>query len=189
MLRLSRAALFVLVLAGCAARQSTDPTTPDGDPVDNVSGPDLFARGMASARRGDLLRAEQYFVASVQRGEPEGRVMRYIVDVCVAGGRYRAALAYALPYLDHNRGDWRLRFLVATIHSGLGETTAAREQLNAVLVANADHAGAHYMLGSMLRAVEGERAGAEQHLRRYLELEPEGARADEVRASLLRSPE
>lgn len=157
--------------------------------MDNVSGPELFNRGLSAARRGDLLRAEQYLVASVQRGESERRVLPYIVDVCIAGGRYRTALGHALPYLDRTPTDWRLRFLVATIYAGLGETIASKRELNTVLTANPNHAAAHYLLGTLMRPVEAERATAELHLRRYLELEPEGPHADEVRASLLRSVE
>ncbi len=170
--------------AGCASRAAQQgPTT---DPMASVTAQQLYDTGLAAARAGDLVRAEQYLVASMQRGMPEGRALRQLINVCVQASRFRAAVAYARPYLERHPHDWALRYLVGTILEGLDEHQAARREIEAVLADNARHAEAHYLLANMLRERFNDPVGADVHYRQYLELAPEGAHAEEARAGMLR---
>ena len=180
---LSLAAL--VVLGACASRQAA-PTGLTTDPMASVTPQQLYAAGMQLARAGDLVRAEQYLVASMQRGAPEGRVMPQLVSVCVQASRFRAAVGYAGPYLDAHPHDWRLRYLVGTILAGLEEHQAARRHIERVLVENESYAEAHYLLATLLRERFNDPTGADAHYRRYVEIEPAGAHAEEARAGMLR---
>lgn len=183
---LATASLAALVaLGGCASRQAA-PAGLTNDPMAGVSGQQLFDAGMQLARSGDLVRAEQYLVASMQRGAPDGQVMPQLVSVCVQASRYRAAVSYATPYLDAHPRDWRLRYLVGTILAGLDEHQAARQQIERVLTDNDRHAEAHYLLATLLRERFNDPTGADAHYRRYVEIEPAGAHVEEARAGMLR---
>lgn len=173
-----------LSAAGCASRAAQQgPTT---DPMASVTAQQLYDTGLAAARSGDLVRAEQYLVASMQRGMPEARALRQLINVCVQASRFRAAVSYARPYLERHPHDWALRYLVGTILEGLDEHQAARREIEAVLADNARHAEAHYLLANMLRERFNDPVGADVHYRQYLELAPDGAHAEEARAGMLR---
>jgi Tfp pilus assembly protein PilF len=177
--------LLGLWLTACAGSRDSLRPPPDHDPMNDVQGRQLFDQGIALARSGDLVRAEQYLASSITRGMAEERVLPLLLEVCVAASRFRAAVSYAEPYLQRHPQAWRLRFLVATIRVGLNDSMAARRDLEEVLRAREDHAEAHFVLASMLREHFNDPAGADPHFRRYLAIEPTGAHADEARSGLL----
>lgn len=179
-------ALVTALSAACATSRGGLAEPPTSDPMANINAQQLYQAGLAMARAGDTVRAEQYLVASLQRGMPEARVIPQLMTVCVQGSRYRAAVGYAEPYLARNPRDWRLRYLVGTILAGLEEHQAARREIEAVLADNAQHADAHYLLASLLRERFNDPVSADAHYRRYLEIEPGGRHAEEARAGLLR---
>jgi Tfp pilus assembly protein PilF len=181
-------ALALVALApcgvGCAARAAQQgPTT---DPMASVTAQQLYDTGLAAARAGDLVRAEQYLVASMQRGMPEPRVLRQLVSVCVQASRFRAAVAYARPYLERHPHDWALRYLLGTILEGLDEHQSARREIEAVIADNARHAEAHFLLATLLRERFNDPVSADVHFRQYIEIAPDGSHAEEARAGMLR---
>lgn len=141
------------------------------------------------ARQGDSIRAEQYLLAALEEGAPEAEIVPQLVVLCVEASRLRAAVEYAEDYLRSHPGDVSLRFLMATALVALARPDAARVALEEVLRLRPDHASAHYVLGSLLLDSLlldslGRPERAEFHLRRYLELAPDGAHAAELRAWL-----
>lgn len=184
-MRVSPLALVLLAASACASTRTGE--MPAGDPLARVEGRQLFHQGLAFAQSGDLVRAEQYLVASMERGMDERTVMPPLIRTCVSASRFRAAVNYATHYLDRHPEDVPLRFLVATIQAGLGDNQAARRGLEFVIQRNARHAGAHYNLATLLRDGYNDPRGADEHFRRYLEIEPAGEHADEARAGLLRT--
>jgi predicted Zn-dependent protease len=142
------------------------------------------------ARAGDLVRAEQYLTASIERGYPEANVLPALIRVCLADSRMRSALSHAEPYLERHPTAWSLRYLVGSIYLGIGEIDRARAELERVIADAPDQPDAYYLLGVVLRDELGDRAGAARRFARYLELAPDGDRADEVQQSLaaLREP-
>ncbi len=169
---------------GCAAHTPQQGATTD--PMANVTGQQLYDTGLSAARAGDLVRAEQYLVASMQRGMPEQRALRQLVSVCVQASRFRAAVSYARPYLERHPHDWALRYLMGTILEGLDEHQAARRELESVIADNARHAEAHYLLATLLRERFNDPVSADVHYRQYLEIEPQGTHAEEARQGMLR---
>jgi tetratricopeptide (TPR) repeat protein len=172
--------------SGCAGRSDALRPLPATDPMRAVQARQMMEEGLSLARAGDLVRAEQYLAEALDRGADPHAVLPTLLRVCVSASRFRAAVTYAARYLERNPGDWPLRFLVGTIHEELGEHFTARRHFEAVLSQREAHAGAHFMLGKILRDTYANPTEADVHFRRYLELEPRGPFADEARGSLLR---
>ncbi len=128
----SLAALAIL-LAACGARPRHPTTPPPADPIANIAHQELHARGIAFARTGDFIRAEQYLRAALEKGHRDTKVVPQLIRVCVAASRLRAAAAYAAPYLEQHPDDTATRTVLATIQLALGEQMAARDNLQRVL--------------------------------------------------------
>ncbi len=173
--------------AGCVSRARGLQPLPEHDPMRTVQAQRMVDQGLALAQAGDLVRAEQYLAEGLERGADPRRVLPTLLRVCVTAGRFRAAVTYAAQYLERHPADWALRFLVGTIHEELGEHFTARRHFEAVLSVRETHAGAHFMLGKILRDTYTNASAADVHFRRYLELDPRGVFADEARGSLLRT--
>ena len=182
--RLVAALAFVALLPsvpGCAS--SAEPISPATPAAQRPERPEaLFQSGQAAARRGDAIRAEQYYALALERGYDRVRVVRAIVDVCVKSSRLRAALLHAEPYLRDHPDDHELRYLVASVLWALGEDAHARRQLELLVRTNPDSGAAHYLLGVLDGGAEPN--DAVRHFERYLALEPNGRRVAEVRGRL-----
>ncbi len=174
-------ALSALFAAGCAKAPAAPPA--QATAPKKVEGPeDLYRNGRQASARGDALRAEQYLALALEHGYDRGKVVRALVEVCVKSSRLRAALLYAEPYLRDHPDDHELRYLVAAIHWALGEGEIARRQL-ALLLRLAPNMGApHYLLGVLDSELDPD--GAIRHFENYLEVDPRGSRAAEVRGRL-----
>jgi predicted Zn-dependent protease len=180
-LKLHAVALSV-ALAACGGAQRQG--APPADPLALSSPDELFQDGLNAAERGDYVRAEQYLVASVDRGYSEAKAMPVLVKICLAASRYRSALQYALPYLERHPDQWALRYLVGTIYLGIGDSKSARQELTRVTYDAPEQGPPHYLLAVMERDQFEDPARARMHFERYLELDPNGERALEARAAL-----
>jgi tetratricopeptide (TPR) repeat protein len=169
------------LLAGCGAGSEPKAAAPNANP-DGKDAAALFADGREAAERGDAIRAEQYLSLALAQGYERSEVIPLLLRVCIAGSHLRAALNHAEPYLRQHPDDEQLRYLVATIHLGLGQREEARTDLEQLLRASPDYADAHFLLG-VLESDEDE-GEARIHLLRCLELAPKGEHAPEVRSRL-----
>jgi Flp pilus assembly protein TadD len=160
------------------------------DPLAGISADELFGRGIGFARNGDLWRAEQYLVASMEKGKPRGEVVPTLVQICIALQRFSAALSYAEPVVRDEPDHWRLRRVVASLYHGLGRLEDARDAFHTVLRAAPNDPMTHYFLGMLYVEDLSDVATGDPLLARYVELAPEGQHAPEVRALLrrLRTP-
>jgi tetratricopeptide (TPR) repeat protein len=175
-------AVLVIALLGCGGKSSAPPSQPAADPLKTAPTTELFERGRELADAGDYVRAEQYLTAAMHRGHPSKDVLPVLLQACVRGRRYQSALGHAQRELRRNPEDWRLRYVVATLHEALGERTKAQVELKRVLDGEPRFANAHYSLGVLLSATD--RRAASTHLHRYLEIEPKGNHAADARARL-----
>ncbi len=142
----------------------------------------LAAEGERAALRGDTVRAEQYLALAVERGYDERRALPLLLSVCIRGSRLRSALNHAEPYLRDHPDDQSLRYLVATLDVSLGDEAGARRELEALLRGDPAHGAALYLLGTLELDREPERAA--DLFRSYLEKEPDGPHAADVREQL-----
>jgi tetratricopeptide (TPR) repeat protein len=146
----------------------------------------LVAAGRAFAEVGDLTRAEQYFAAAIEAGGDEAKILPMLLAVCVQDGRYRVAIAYDESYLHKHPDDVRARFVLGTLYQAIGDRDAAKTELEKVVDVRPKEPQAHFALAVLLRD-DGRRVEADKHFREYLRLDPQGAHAEEARASLLKS--
>ena len=167
---------MITLLVACGPSLATEAEEPPGDPIADVAAEDLFQMGVVQARRGDLIRSEQYIGAAIARGFPKQQALPILLRVCVAGSRLRAALAHAEPYLIDHPEDWALRYLVASIQLGLGDLEEARSSLDRVIETAPEEASPRYLLGVVL-AKSGENGEARRRFEQYLEMAPEGEQA------------
>ncbi|MEQ9323059.1 MAG: tetratricopeptide repeat protein [Polyangiaceae bacterium] len=175
-----------LASSGCGAAAS-EPSA-QADVMREEKTPDkLIARGRAFAKVGDLTRAEQYLAAALDAGAEVDVALPMLLRVCIAEQRYRAAIAYGEPYLKKRPDDTRLRFVIASLYSNIGETVTAREHLEKVVEAQPDNAEVHFAMGMLALESDGDMVTADGHFREYLRLEPQGTHAAEARSHLLRS--
>ena len=181
-----RACLVALVVPfcfGCGPPPTVDRATV-APGFKQASAQELFAQARARQAQGDLLGAEQYFAAAMERGYDPAVAVKSLLDVCVASSRYQSALGHAQNYLAEHPADWNLRFLVATLQQALGNTAEAKAELERVISEQPSHAPAHYALAVLLRDGLGDPAAAVERYEHYLSLAPGGEHAIEVRAWL-----
>ncbi|MEM9068504.1 MAG: tetratricopeptide repeat protein [Myxococcota bacterium] len=149
--------------------------------MEGVEAERLYNHGTALAGRGDLVRAEQYIVAAIERGYSREEALPTLLQVCVAGQRHAAALRHAEPYLRDHPDNWSLRYVVATLHLGLGRVSRAQSELEQVIEDAPQEANPYYTLGTMYRDQMQDEEEATRWFNRYLELAPRGDHAAEVR--------
>ncbi len=157
------------------------------DPLAEVSAEELYEQGLALGRAGDLQRAEQYLVASMEKGKDRREVVPMIARICITMNRFSAALAYVEPVLADYPESWTLRRLVGTLREGLGEHVEARRQYLRVLESEPNDPVTHYFLAMSYLESSRSQQEATRYMERYLELAPEGRHAREVR-ELLNEP-
>lgn len=147
---------MVAVPSGCVSGPRPDPNTP----VEKAKCPsaELVVQGRRAASRGDAVRAEQYLAMALEQGADSRQVMPVLLRACVKSSHLRAALNHADPYLLDHPDDDSLRYLVATIHLGLGQVTSARRELGLLLQRNAQNSDAHYLFGILDTATDSESA-------------------------------
>jgi tetratricopeptide (TPR) repeat protein len=175
---------LLVAASGCASKNKLAQQV---EVVKTEEAPDkLMARGRAFASVGDFARAEQYFAMALERGADVHTTLPLLLRVCAEAKRYRAGIDYAEPELRRHPGDYRLRFVVASFYTTIGDVGAARSALEQVIKDKPDMAPAHFALATLLRDEQGDLVEADTHFREYLRLEPAGVHADEARGSLLK---
>jgi tetratricopeptide (TPR) repeat protein len=177
--------ILLPAVLGCAtANIETSKTPSRSDPTQNVAAQELYARGVALADQGQLVRAEQYLALATNRGYPDDRTLPMLLKICLAASRLRAALNYAEPYLTRHPDNLKLRYLVASLYVALEQPARAREELERVAQYDPSHAPARYLLAILMRDNFTDWSSAADHFRVYLQSSPRGEHAAEVTAWL-----
>lgn len=187
-MKLSRSMILGAVLAvGCASAPEQRLQS-DVHAFQNEQEPaKLTARGRAFAAMGDTTRAREYFDAALQAGGDDAELTPLLLGVCVRDGRYRLAIDYAERYVRKHPRDERMRFVLGTLHAGIGEPSAAQAELARVVTTSPQNSDAHYALAVLLRDQQNDLLGADRHFRAYLELKPNGEHSEEAKSSLLQA--
>jgi tetratricopeptide (TPR) repeat protein len=152
--------LMAHTLGGCAAGPLPESATAAAVEKDRRPAAELVEMGRNAAARGDAVRAEQYLALAIEQGADRRRVMPILLRACLTSSHLRAALNHAEPFLLDHPEDDSLRYLVATIHLGLGQVAAARRELGLLLQRDGSNADAHYLLGILDAAGDIETARA-----------------------------
>jgi len=182
-----RTMALALALAGTAACSHSQPARPHSpDPLASAPVSLLLKRGRAFAAAGDTIRAEQYLVAASNRGARYRDVVPLLLQTCIRGQRFRAALAHAEHFLARRPQDDKLRQMTGVLYLATGSPDRAREALETVIEDSPESAEPHYLL-AMAHQQMGDQRLAVRELRAFLELEPTGAMARSARAWLQKS--
>jgi tetratricopeptide (TPR) repeat protein len=179
--------LFGVACSACAAPPESRLAADVHTFQEEQSPAKLTARGQAFAAIGDTTRAREYFDAAVEAGGDDRELVPLLVSVCVRDGRYRLAIGYADQYLRKHPRDARMRFILGTLHAGIGDPIAAQSEFSSVIDAEPQNPDAQYALAVLLRDQRGDLLGADRHFREYLKLRPDGEHAEEAKSSLLQA--
>lgn len=175
-------------LAGCGSAPSGAQAKANLKTFKKEQNPErLYEYGKAFAEVGDLTRAEQYLAAAAAAGGDSKKIFPILIRVCIQDGRYRVAIRYAEEYLHEHPGDFRSRFVLATLYAAVGDAEMARKNLDEVLERSPEDAEAHFALAVLMRDTQDDPLGADHHFREYLRLQPGGSHAEEAQSSLLKS--
>lgn len=181
MIRISILLVLLPTLSYCGLTlEPTQRPTDEPQILPELSSGQLFTRGVALAKHGQLIRAEQYLYLAAQRGYPEEQTLPLLLKICLSTSRLRTGLNYAKPYLTRHPESWKLRYLVAAIYLALEQPEHAVHQLDRVVHDNPDHAPSYYLLAIISRDALRNEASARQHFIAYLEHDPTGTHADEA---------
>jgi tetratricopeptide (TPR) repeat protein len=178
---ISGMALLAALLSGCASRTTQQEARASSESA-QPSSVELFRLGKTAFERGDSIRAEQYFALARKEGYEPRLVIPVLIQVCLQGSRLRAALNHAEPFLLEHPEEEELRYLVATIHLSLGQSDAARMELQQLLQRSSVLADAFYLMGII--DLTDDPSSARHHFQEYLRLSPGGSHAAEVRSRL-----
>lgn len=171
---------LVLLLAGCAAGPKPEPVNQSTVAQHKRPASELIVRGREAAAR--AVRAEQYLSLAIAEGAERSVALPMLLQACLRSSHLQAALNHAAPYLlDHPEAE-PLRYLVATIHLGLGQAVTARRELGLLLQRNDSNPEAHYLLGIIDSA--GNLAAARAHFLEVLRHSKDDDQKIEVQSRL-----
>jgi Flp pilus assembly protein TadD len=174
------ATAVIALSAGCASSQETAKAAMQKE----QSAAELLKSAETAATRGDMTRAEQYYISALRAGGPEKQIIQRLLYVCAADQRFPVALDYAEHYLHKHPMDQEVLFASASLHAAVGDISGAQARLQTVLKARPDWAEAHYALATVLREEGDSKNLADEHDLAYLRLNPTGPLAETARARL-----
>jgi tetratricopeptide (TPR) repeat protein len=168
---------------GCAGSQLQANTAREGPALSTSQ---LMEIARELERRGDSARAEQYWMEALDRGAPSDEVLPHLLSAYVRDRQYRLAAQRAEDHLRRHPNSNRVRLLLAALYQAVDDYARAVTQYRAVVKSEPLRADAHYALATALVEQGQDRAAADEHFRRYLELAPHGAYAERAQAALLK---
>lgn len=183
-LRLAAAVALAAVASGCAAAPPKATTPQREKPA--LTDSQLVEVAGALDQRGDVVRAEQYWTLALAQGAQAKLVLPKLMAAFVRDRQYRLALQYASEHLRKHPSDAKLRLLAGAIYEAVGNYPAAVQNYETVLSQEPERSEVHFFLAEALRSSGGDRARADLHYRKYLELEPHGTYAERAEATLLK---
>jgi hypothetical protein len=118
----------------------------------------------------------------MKEGAERPAVLPHLLRACLRSSHLRAALIHAEPYLlEHPEAD-ALRYLVATIHMGLGQRSEARRELGLLLQRDENNPDAHFLLGIVEATANPE--AARVHFASVIEHSTDEEQKTEIRSRL-----
>lgn len=184
----------VSVLPAAAARGAAvpapavelrDPAPPaSAEPAPAGSREQLWVRGEAAFRAGDLGEAARLFDAALASDRNSARSWNYVGGVHFAQGDYTRALQEFRRALELDPNDVRARNNLGTALERLGDYALAEAAYLQAARVDPAYALTLRNLGILQARRLGQPEAARASWRRFLELMPSGPYADEIRAEL-----
>jgi tetratricopeptide (TPR) repeat protein len=176
--------LALSITSGCA-EIATAPTARTVASAPRLSVDQLLELATVLQQRGDTQRAEQYYLAALDRGADERRVLPHLLSTYIRDRQYRLAAQRAEDHLRKHPNDLTVRVLLAALYQAIADYNRAVAEYTAVVRADDARADAHFALATILSEHGHDRAAADEHFRRYLALAPNGVYAERAQASLM----
>lgn len=177
-------ALTLSISTGCA-EISTTPAAQNAGDIPRLTVDQLLELATVLEQRGDTQRAEQYYLAALDRGAGEQRVLPHLLSTYIRDRQYRLAAQRAEDHLRKYPNDLTVRVLLAALYRAVADYNRAVAEYTAVVRADDARADAHFALATILAEHGHDRATADAHFRRYLALAPNGIYAERAQASLM----
>lgn len=178
--------LGTLSMLGACAGTHYEPRTADDEPRETLSQGQLTEVATVLDKRGDVVRAEQYWRLALDEGADAETVLPQLIASFVRDRQYRLALQHAEEHLRVHPNAHTLRLLTGAIHEALGNYSGAVEQYQLVAEQQSDRPDIHYVLGAALLKQGISRSEADACFRTYLDLAPHGRYAEQAQALLLK---
>jgi tetratricopeptide (TPR) repeat protein len=145
---------------------------------------ELWARGEAAFKAGNLDEAQRLFATALASDERRARSWNYVGGVLFAQGDFPRALEHFRRALELDPGDVRACNNLGTALERLGDYAGAEEAYGRAVLVDPSYPTTQRNLGILHSRRQGDPAAARSAWRHYLELAPNGPYADEVRAAL-----
>jgi Tfp pilus assembly protein PilF len=178
--------VWILAAAGCAGSQLKAAQADAAGDEATLSTAQLIEVARELERRGDSLRAEQYWMEALDRGADADAVLPHLFSAYVRDRQYRLAAQRAEDHLRRHPNSTRVRLLLAALYQAVDDYAQAVRQYQTIVRAEPTRPDAHYALALALVEEGQDRASADEHFRRYLELAPNGPYAERAQAALLK---
>lgn len=173
----------LLWLSACGAALQPLPTTEAE--IKPLSREQVLEVAAELERRGDVVRAEQYYRLALTRGAPESAVVPRLLSLYVNARQFRMAILTAEEFLRRHPEHAQTQLLLSALYEAVGDHRRAIDLYRSLIRRMPDNADAHFALAIALRTEGLEPVSADRHFRRYLELNPDGPYAEQAQASLL----
>jgi tetratricopeptide (TPR) repeat protein len=178
--------LGVVGLLGACAGTQHDPRSANDESSESLTKGQLTEVATVLEKRGDVVRAEQYWRLALEEGAEAETVLPQLIAAFVRDRQYRLALQLAENYLRVHPNAHTLRLLTGALHEAVGNYSAAVEQYQMVAEQQGQSAEVHYVLGAALLKQGISRTEADTCFRKYLDLAPSGRYAERAQAMLLK---
>lgn len=131
-------------------------------------------RGIEHRERGDLERAEYYFLRAVENDERGVAAFQYLAEIYSQRGDHDLALDAYRKVIEFGADNSGNRYNLAMAHFARKEIPAALGELDLALRMNPQFPAALYLYGLILSDQPGRQAEARAYFSRYLSVAPPG---------------
>jgi tetratricopeptide (TPR) repeat protein len=179
------------LLSACAGvhnepRTAHEASTELAEPKQTLTKGQLTEVASMLDRRGDAVRAEQYWMLALEAGAPADTIMPQLIASFVRDRQYRLALQHAEQHLRSHPNAYNLRLLTGALYEAVGNYAAAVEHYQAVADRHSERPEIHYILGAALLKQGISHSEADASFRKYLDLAPHGRYAEQAKSLLLK---
>lgn len=171
--------LSFLLISGCAEKASQAKSPPSAPSQSQH----WLEQGRELSRLGQSVRAEQYLLAAWDAGASVDEVAPLLIEVCVKDGRLRSALFYVARVRRMQPSNTAILQLSATLHSALGQSERAEQDVAALEILEPTQPEALFFLGEYL-LLHGQGDRGRRYLSEYLQRAPHGEDAPWARSLL-----
>ena len=166
-----------------AAPAPASPPEPPSPPPNTAAAMTAWAAGLEAHRSGDLEKAITEYRKALELDNTLVNAWYNLGLVHKTRRELRPAEEALFAAVRHKPDMAKARYMLAVVYRDLEETSRAVEQAREVIALDPSYSKAHFLLGILYREM-GKLEPGRIHLKRYLEMEPDGPSAPAARKML-----